>query len=65
VRLEVTEASLPVLGLLEDASQWLDEEATRLLTPSEVSELKRLLEKLQAGLSQALSQSPEGEEPRD
>ncbi|HEY0095017.1 MAG TPA: MarR family transcriptional regulator, partial [Archangium sp.] len=37
VRLQATEASLPELGLLEEASQWLDEEATRCLTASEVA----------------------------
>ncbi|WP_375765258.1 MarR family transcriptional regulator [Archangium gephyra] len=61
VRLQVTEASLPELKLLEDASQWLDDEASQYLTASELAELKRLLEKLQAGLSQVAAQPMEGE----
>ncbi|WP_239469768.1 MarR family winged helix-turn-helix transcriptional regulator [Archangium violaceum] len=52
VRLEVTEASHADISVLREAGLWLDEEASQHLTPSEMRELKRLLEKLQAGLTQ-------------
>ena len=65
VRLQVTEASRADIAVLEEESRRLDEDAARYLTPEEVTELKRLLEKLQAGLLQTASQSVEGETPQD
>ncbi|WP_233261253.1 MarR family winged helix-turn-helix transcriptional regulator [Vitiosangium sp. GDMCC 1.1324] len=53
VRLEVTEASRPDLEVLAEVAQWVDAEAGRHLSASEMEELKRLLEKLHAGLTQA------------
>lgn len=61
VRLQVTEASRAEIAVLEEESRRLDEDAARFLTAEEMAELKRLLEKLQAGLSQVASQSVEGE----
>lgn len=65
VRLQVTEASRAEIAVLDEESRRLDEDAARYLTPEEMAELKRLLEKLQAGLSQVASQSVEGEAPQD
>ena len=65
VRLQVTEASRAEIAVLEEESRRLDEDAARFLTAEEMEELKRLLEKLQAGLSQVASQSFEGEAPQD
>lgn len=65
VRLQVTEASRAEIEVLEEESRRLDEDAARYLTAEEMAELKRLLEKLQAGLSQVASQSFEGEAPQD
>jgi MarR family transcriptional regulator, transcriptional regulator for hemolysin len=61
VKLQATDAGRAELGVLEDASRWLDEESARCLTASEMAELKRLLEKLQAGLAQASAHAVEGE----
>jgi DNA-binding MarR family transcriptional regulator len=52
VRLEVTEASLSETAVLREEVLWFEEEASRHLTASELRELKRLLEKLQTGLTQ-------------
>jgi MarR family transcriptional regulator, transcriptional regulator for hemolysin len=51
VRLESTPAGLQELKFLEAAEHSLDEELLQHLTASEMSELKRLMEKLQTGLS--------------
>lgn len=52
VKLQATDAGQAELGVLEEATQSLDEEASRYLTEAEMVELKRLLEKLQVGLGQ-------------
>jgi MarR family transcriptional regulator for hemolysin len=52
VRLQATRASQAELAVLEEAVQWVDDEAGRHLTASEMRELKRLLDKLQTGLTQ-------------
>lgn len=59
VRLEVTEASLPEIELLEQEVRVVDGEALRHLTAAEGRELKRLLEKVQAGLLQEPATPPE------
>lgn len=56
VRLEVTEASRADLEILEEESRRLDEDVGQHLTAAEMRELKRLLDKVQAGLAQ--SQEP-------
>ncbi|MFY0523144.1 MarR family winged helix-turn-helix transcriptional regulator [Archangium gephyra] len=61
VKLQATEAGQAELGVLEEVTQSLDEEAGRYLTEAEMAELKRLLEKLQAGLSQVATQPMECE----
>jgi DNA-binding MarR family transcriptional regulator len=61
VKLQATEAGQAELGVLEEATQSLDEDSGRYLTEAEMAELKRLLEKLQAGLSQLGTQPIEGE----
>lgn len=61
VKLQATDAGRAELGVLEEATQSLDEDASRYLTEAEMVELKRLLEKLQAGLSQVATQPIEGE----
>ncbi len=53
VRLEVTEAARPSIELLMAEARWVEEEAGRHLTAVELRELKRLLDKLQAGLAQS------------
>jgi DNA-binding MarR family transcriptional regulator len=50
VRLEVTEPAQPELAVLEEEARKLEGVASQHLTPAELRELKRLLEKLQAGL---------------
>jgi DNA-binding MarR family transcriptional regulator len=61
VRLESTPAAVHELESLEAAEQWLDVEVQQHLSASEMRELKRLLEKLQTGLSQGSTPSrPEG-----
>jgi MarR family transcriptional regulator for hemolysin len=61
VRLESTPTGLHELELLEAAEQSLDEEVQQHLSASEMRELNRLLEKLQAGLTQSpVPSSPEG-----
>jgi DNA-binding MarR family transcriptional regulator len=52
VRLEVTEAAQPELAVLQEESQALEDVASQHLMPAELRELKRLLEKLHAGLLQ-------------
>lgn len=59
VRLEVTEASRAEVDILEEESHRLDEEIGRHLTAAEMRELKRLLDKVQAGLAR----SQEGSNP--
>jgi MarR family transcriptional regulator, transcriptional regulator for hemolysin len=54
VRLEATPASEAELEVLHDAAQWVDDEASRHLSVAEMSELKRLLDKVQAGMNQTL-----------
>ncbi|WP_426753572.1 MarR family winged helix-turn-helix transcriptional regulator [Myxococcus sp. Y35] len=58
VRLELSPAGWAELGLLRDALVWTDEEILRHLTAPELVELKRLMEKLQAGLIQARGPLP-------
>ncbi len=53
VRLEVTEAARPGIEALQEEALWAEEEAGRHLTADELRELKRLLDKLQAGLTQS------------
>lgn len=53
VRLEVTEAAFPSIETLQEEARWVEEEAGRHLTAQELSELKRLLDKLNAGLAQS------------
>ncbi len=61
VRLESTPAGQQELEHLEAAEHSLDEEVQQHLTTSEMRELKRLLEKLQTGMSQSPTPSrPEG-----
>ncbi|MCP3140789.1 MarR family winged helix-turn-helix transcriptional regulator [Pyxidicoccus xibeiensis] len=60
VRLELTDKGQVELELMRSALQWADGELTRYLSASEVVELKRLLEKLQAGLSQGESPATSG-----
>lgn len=64
VKLQATEKGRAEMGVLEEASGWLDEESARCLTDAELAELRRLLEKLQAGLNQVGAQHFEGE-PQD
>ena len=52
VRLESTPASKKELELLEASEHKLEDEARQHLTATEMRELKRLLEKLQTGLTQ-------------
>lgn len=61
VKLQATDAGQAELGALEEAAQSLDEDASRCLTDAEMVELKRLLEKLQVGLTQLVAQPSEGE----
>ncbi len=61
VKLQATEASRAEVAVLEEESARLDEDAARCLTAEELVELKRLLEKLQAGLSQLGTPSGAGE----
>ncbi|MFP2931355.1 MarR family winged helix-turn-helix transcriptional regulator [Pyxidicoccus sp. 3LG] len=60
VRLELTEKGHAELALMRSALQWMDGELTRYLSDSEVVELKRLVEKLQAGLNHATGSTPSG-----
>jgi DNA-binding MarR family transcriptional regulator len=53
VRLEVTEAARPDMELLRAEALWMEEEAGRHLTADELRELKRLLDKLQTGLTES------------
>jgi MarR family transcriptional regulator for hemolysin len=57
VRLQVTESSRGELEVLDEADQWVQAEADKYLTATEVRELMRLLGTLQAGLSQVLEES--------
>ncbi|WP_239014209.1 MarR family winged helix-turn-helix transcriptional regulator [Archangium violaceum] len=52
VRLQATEAAEAEVSVLREAVQWVDNEAGRYLTLAEMQELKRLLDKLIAGLAQ-------------
>ena len=52
VRLEVTEASGAEVEVLEEVVRDVDAELSQFLAPTEMRELKRLLEKLQEGLTQ-------------
>lgn len=54
VRLQVSEAGREEIRVLDEADQWVQAEANRYLTPSEMQELARLLGKLQAGLAEVL-----------
>ncbi len=58
VRLEVTEAARADLDALQAETLWAEAEASRHLTPQEVRELKRLMEKLQVGLARAHEPPP-------
>ncbi|OJT22307.1 MarR family transcriptional regulator [Archangium sp. Cb G35] len=60
VKLQATDAGRVAMEALEEATLSIDEEAARCLTEVELVELKRLLDKLQDGLSQVAAQ-PEGE----
>ena len=57
VKLEATDAGREATGALEEATLSIDEDAARCLTEAELAELRRLLEKLQAGLSQVAAQA--------
>ncbi|WP_395804647.1 MarR family winged helix-turn-helix transcriptional regulator [Archangium minus] len=59
VRLQATEAAKAEVAVLREAAQWVDNEAGRYLTPAEMQELNRLLEKLRNGLTQS-HEAPEG-----
>lgn len=61
VKLQATDAGRAELETLEEVTQSLDEEAGRYLTDAEMVELKRLLEKLQVGLTQLVAPPSEGE----
>lgn len=54
VRLEITDAGRQEIRALERAAEWVDVQARAFLSPPEVVELSRLLEKLQTGLCQLL-----------
>ncbi|HEX5749127.1 MAG TPA: MarR family transcriptional regulator [Archangium sp.] len=60
VKLQATDAGREAMGALEEATLSIDEDAARCLTEAELTELKRLLDKLQAGLTQVVAQ-PEDE----
>lgn len=60
VKLQATDAGRVAMEALEEATLSIDEDAARCLTEVELAELKRLLDKLQEGLSQVVAQ-PEGE----
>ncbi|WP_395857041.1 MarR family winged helix-turn-helix transcriptional regulator [Cystobacter fuscus] len=51
VRLQVTNACWPEVEVLEDEARRVDEEVARHLSPEEMSELKRLLDKVHVALS--------------
>lgn len=53
VRLEVTEAAWPELTVLKEEVRRMEEEMGQHLTAAELSELKRLLDKLLAGLTRS------------
>jgi DNA-binding MarR family transcriptional regulator len=57
VKLEATDAGREATGALDEATLSIDEDAARCLTEAELAELRRLLEKLQAGLSQVAAQA--------
>jgi MarR family transcriptional regulator, transcriptional regulator for hemolysin len=67
VRLEATPASEVELEVLRDASQWVESEASRHLSVTEMNELKRLLDKVQAGMNQTLETlgPDDSDEPHD
>ena len=58
VRLEITDAGRQEIHALERAAEWVDVQARTYLTPPEVQELSRLLDKLQTGLCQLLGTEP-------
>lgn len=60
VKLQATDKGRAEMEALEEATQSIDEDAVRCLTEAELAELKRLLEKLQEGLTHVAAQS-EGE----
>jgi DNA-binding MarR family transcriptional regulator len=63
VRLEVTEAAHAELAVLQEEALLLEGEAGQHLTEAELRELKRLLEKVQAGLVQQEGGGPRPEAP--
>lgn len=60
VKLDVTEAAQPELEILREETLRMEDEASRHLTAEEMRELKRLLEKLQTGLTQSPEAEKEG-----
>ncbi|WP_242588495.1 MarR family winged helix-turn-helix transcriptional regulator [Corallococcus macrosporus] len=65
VRLEITDAGRQELQALERAAEWLDVQAREYLSPPEVEVLSRLLDKLQTGLCQFLSNELSTPPPRN
>jgi MarR family transcriptional regulator, transcriptional regulator for hemolysin len=65
VHLQVTNACWPEVEVLEEEGQRVDDELGRHLSPEEMLELKRLLDKVQAGLAQSslLGEKPLSEKP--
>lgn len=60
VRLELSDKGSGELELLRSALQWADGELHKYLQAAEVTELKRLLEKLQNGLTEDRGPTPGG-----
>jgi DNA-binding MarR family transcriptional regulator len=59
VRLELTDKGQGELALLHAGLQWMDGELHKYLAEAEVVELKRLLAKLQDGLTRAQDSTPQ------
>jgi MarR family transcriptional regulator for hemolysin len=60
VKLELSEKGLAEMALLRSALEWADGELTKYLHEAEVTELKRLLQKLQDGLNADSGLAPPG-----
>lgn len=60
VKLELTEKGQGELPLLRAALQWMDGELHKYLSEAETVELKRLMAKLQDGLTKAQGPTPPG-----
>lgn len=65
VKLELAEKGQGELELVNAGLRWMDGELRNHLTGAEVKELKRLLAKLQDGLTKAQDTAPEGCAPQD